>query len=78
MCVCAGVLKISRYNNFCAHTLSALVLFLNECFHEPVGDEEGGGQGEVGDGARASPLAQPISDGRTLVCVAVYRREIYT
>ena len=76
MCVCA--LKISQYNNFCAHTLSALVLPLNECFHEPVGDEEGGGQGEVGDGARAPSLAQPICDGRTLICVAVYKREIYT
>ena len=79
MCV-LKILEITKniINIFhCVHTTgiwSALVLFLDECFHEPVGDEEGGRQGEVGNGARAPSLAQPIRDGRTLICVAIYKR----
>ena len=76
MCV-LKILEITKNIFHYAHTTgiwSALALFLDECFHEPVGDEEGGRQGEVGNGARAPSLAQPIRDGRTLICVAVYKR----
>lgn len=77
--MCSNVcVKISEIYIFhYVHTTgirSALALFLNECFHEPVGDEESGRQGKVGDRARAPPLAQPVRDGRTLVCVAIYKR----
>lgn len=36
---------------------STLVLFVNECFYESVGDEECGGEWEVGDRAGTSSLA---------------------
>ena len=75
MCVCVKISEIYIFHY--AHTTgirSALALFLNECFHEPVGDEESGRQGKVGDRARTPSLAQPVCDGRTLVCVTVYKR----
>jgi len=50
---------------------STLVLFVNECFYESVGDEECGGEWEVGDRAGTSSLAQPPGNGRTLICITV-------
>ena len=59
-----------------APELATALVFLDEHFEVSVGHQQGAGQGEVGRGARAAALAEPVHYGRALVAVAICGGEV--